>query len=267
MTTGKEKAVVKSWRVGAAVLALVAGGFLASCDSGGGERARPAGPAPGSASVPGAGTGASADAGGGAPSSPSPHAYEVSGARALSVRNVNGTVRVTAGSGPVSVVETLEYGAVKPTTRHRVEDGTLELVGSGCGDSSPCRVDYTVTVPAAMPVTVRLDNGDVDVEGVTGPVDLTTRNGGVRGASLGAREATLKSANGTVEAAFTAAPKEVDAGTGNGAVTVTVPAGRSYDVHATADVGMREVSVPADPSSPHRITATTRTGVVTVRTG
>ncbi|MFE0625979.1 hypothetical protein ACFW3D_03325 [Streptomyces sp. NPDC058864] len=254
---------MKSRSAVAAVFALVAGGFLVSCDAGGGARERPAAAGPGSPSAPGA----DSDASGGTPSSSPPHAYEVSGVRALTVHNVNGTVRVTAGSGPVSVVETLEYGAVKPTTRHQVKDGTLELTGTGCGDSSPCRVDYTVTVPAATPVTVRLGNGDVDVEGVTGPVDLTTRNGGVRGAALGAREATLKSENGTVEAAFAAAPRDVDAGTGNGAVTVVVPAGRSYDVRAAAAVGMREVSVPADPSSPHRITATTRTGVVTVRTG
>lgn len=252
-----------SRRAVAAVFALIAVGCLAACEAGGGrERERPASPAPGSPSVPPASSGST----GGAPSS-RPHAYEVSGVRALSVHNVNGTVRVTAGSGPVSVVETLEYGAVEPTTGHQVKDGTLELTGSGCGGGSPCRVDFTVTVPAAVPVTVRLDNGDVDVEGLTGTLDLTTGNGTVKGGSLGAREATLRSGNGMVEAAFTAAPHDVDAGTGNGAVTVTVPAGRSYDVRASAEVGMRQVDVPTDPSSPYRITATTRAGVVTVRTG
>ncbi|MGW3245815.1 hypothetical protein [Streptomyces sp. NPDC001070] len=254
--------MVKSWRVVAAVLALAATGFVASCDAGGGER-EPSAPGSAARSAPASSPGAA----GGASAGSSPHSYEVSGAKALKVRNVNGSVRVTVRSGPMSVVETLEYGDVRPTTRHHVADGTLELTGSGCGGSLPCRVDYVVTVPAATPVTVTLDNGDVDVEGVAGPVDLTTRNGGVAGTALGARRATLKSGNGTVEAAFTVAPGNVDAATGNGAVTVTVPSGSAYDVRATADVGMKEVSVPTDPSSPHRITATTGTGVVTVQPG
>jgi Toastrack DUF4097 len=253
----KERPVMKTRRVAAAVLALAATGSAASCDAGGGERP-PA--ASGGASTGNPSPGATR-------TGSSPHSYEVSGARALSVRNVNGTVRVTVGSGPMTVVETLEHGAVEPTTRHQVEDGTLRLIGSGCGSSQPCRVDYVVTVPAATPVTVTLDNGDVDVEGVAGALDLTTRNGRVSGTSLGSRKAALESENGAVEAAFKTAPEDVEARTGNGAVTVTVPAGSAYDVHARADVGMQQVSVPADPSSPRRITATTRTGVVTVRTG
>lgn len=250
--------MAKSRRAVAVVLALAAAGFLVSCDGGGDG-------APG-ADV----TGSVAPSGKGSPGATdgsSPQSYEISGAKALDVRNENGSVRITVGSGPIEVTETLEYGSVKPSTRHQVEDGTLKLVGSGCGDSRPCRVDYTVRVPAETSVTVRVDNGGVEAEGVTGAVDLRTGNGSVSGTALGARRASLSSDNGTVDAAFDVAPDEVTTTTDNGAVTVTVPPGTAYDVRARTGVGMKRVSVPTDPSSPRRITATTGNGMVTVQTG
>ncbi|MEU1539391.1 DUF4097 family beta strand repeat-containing protein [Actinacidiphila glaucinigra] len=251
--------MVKSWRAMAIVLALAAAGFLPSCDTGG--DGAPGADATGSA-VP-----SRQASSGGATDGSSPRSYEVSGAKALDVRNENGSVRITVGSGPISVTETLEYGAVKPATRHRVEGGTLRLVGSGCGNSRPCRVDYVVRVPPATPVTVRVDNGEAEADGVTGAVDLGTGNGSVTGTALGARRASLTSENGAVEASFEAAPEEVTATTGNGMVTVTVPAGTAYDVRARTGVGMRQVSVPTDASSSRRITATTGNGMVTVQTG
>lgn len=251
--------MAKSWRAVAVVLVLAAAGFLASCDAGG--DGAPGADATGSAVPSGKGSP------GGATDGSSPRSYEISGAKALDVRNENGSVRITVGSGPMSVTETLEYGAVKPATRHRVEGGTLQLTGSGCGNSRPCKVDYVVRVPASTPVTVRVRNGEVEADGVTGTVDLGTGNGGVTGIALGARRASLTSENGTVEATFEAAPEEVTTTTGNGMVTVTVPPGTAYDVRARTGVGMSEVSVPTDASSPRRITATTGNGMVTVRTG
>ncbi|MFI8181286.1 DUF4097 family beta strand repeat-containing protein [Actinacidiphila glaucinigra] len=251
--------MVNSWRAVAVVLALAAAGFLASCDAGGDG-------APG-ADVTGSAVPSGEGSPGGATDKSSPHSYEISGAKALDVRNENGSVRITVGSGPMSVTETLEYGAVKPATRHRVEAGTLRLVGSGCGNSRPCKVDYVVRVPPATPVTVKVDNGEVEADGVTGAVDLGTGNGSVTGAALGARRASLTSVNGTVEATFEIAPEEVTATTENGMVTVTVPPGTAYDVRARTGVGMRQVSVPTDASSSRRITATTENGMVTVQTG
>ncbi|MEU4094632.1 hypothetical protein [Streptomyces sp. NPDC026673] len=251
--------MAKSRRAVAVVLALAAAGFLVSCDGGGGG-------APG-ADVTGSVVPSGKASPGGATDGSSPRSYEISGAKALDVRNENGSVRITVGSGPISVTETLEYGSVKPSTRHQVENGTLKLVGSGCGDSRPCRVDYLIRVPAETTVTVRVDNGGVEAEGVTGAVDLRTGNGTVSGTALGARRASLSSENGTVDAAFDVAPDEVTTTAENGAVTVTVPPGTAYDVRARTGVGMKQVSVPTDPSSPRRITATTDNGMVTVQTG
>ncbi|MDX3237813.1 hypothetical protein PV392_19445 [Streptomyces sp. ME03-5709C] len=249
MGTRRRPAVV------AAALATV--GILASCGPGGGapgaDDLRTVAPSDSGASA--ATTGSSA-----------PRSYEVTGAKALEVRNDNGGVRITVGSGPMAVTETLEYGDVKPTTRHRVEDGTLELVGSGCGNSRPCRVDYLVRVPAATPVTVRVRNGGVEVADVSGAIDVGTGNGSVDGTALAARQVSLTSENGTVEAAFKAAPDEVTTTSGNGGVSVTVPRGTAYDVRARTGAGMRQVTVPTDPSSPRRITATTGNGMVTVET-
>lgn len=245
--------VKKPGTLGSALGAFAMAGLLASCGTGGGEH-KPA---------------SSSDAStAGSPSSSGPSgSYEVSGANALDVRNRNGSVRISVGSGPMSVTETLRYGAVKPSTSHRVEAGTLKLVGAGCGNSQPCEVHYEITVPASTPVTVTQDNGEVDVDGVTGTIDLSTTNGRVHGTALGAKQVTLKTGNGAVTAAFAVAPDNVDARTDTGAVTLVLPRGATYNVQAHVDIGTAQVDVPTDPSSPHRITATSVTGLVAVRTG
>jgi DUF4097 and DUF4098 domain-containing protein YvlB len=244
--------VKKQGMLGSALGGFAMAGLLASCGAGGGEH-NPAGSP--EASNPGS-SGSSGPSG----------SYEVSGANALDVRNRNGSVRISVGSGPMSVTENLRYGAVKPTTSHRVDAGTLKLVASGCGNSQPCEVDYEITVPASTPVTVTQDNGQVDVDGVAGMVDLTTHNGRLNGTALGARQVTLKIDNGAVTATFAVPPDNIEARAGTGAITLVLPGGATYNVLAHADVGMAQVDAPTDPSSQHRITATSGTGLVAVRT-
>jgi hypothetical protein len=199
------------------------------------------------------------------------------------------SVRLDNGSGAVSVTgvpdgtalsvhRKYDYRGHKPVkTAPRVEDGVLVL--GGCG--AKCSVDYTVRVPAGIPVTGRSSNGAVhlshvgavtvtsgngrvDMDGVTGAVHVGTGNGTVTAKGLtGGAGVQVTTSNGRVDLAL-GAPADVQVTTSNGAATLTVPHG-SYRVSATTRNGHKDVTVPDDPAGRNRLDVRTANGALTVR--
>jgi hypothetical protein len=89
-----------------------------------------------------------------------------------------------------------------------------------------------------------------------------------RGAQdLAGRSARLSTKVGAIDAAFAAAPAELVAQSGTGAVTLRVPGNASYAVTATSGVGSVSVTVPRSPSPGHVIRAGSDVGPVTVTGG
>ncbi|MFJ3231037.1 DUF4097 family beta strand repeat-containing protein [Streptomyces sp. NPDC086787] len=195
------------------------------------------------------------------------------------IDNQNGGVEVrgTEGGTKVSVHRHVSYRGDRPESpTYRVENGALVL--AGCGDR--CSVDYTVDVPANLPVTGSTTNGDVElsavgavkvstsngsvtVDGSTGQVGLRTTNGDVEAKGLKGGGARAETTNGSVSIA-PAAAQNVWAKTTNGDVTVTAPTG-PYRVSTRVDSGSRHISVPSDPSAAHTLDLTTSSGDITVR--
>jgi hypothetical protein len=89
----------------------------------------------------------------------------------------------------------------------------------------------------------------------------------VRGQDLASRSARLSADVGAIDAAFAAAPADLVAQSGTGAVTLRVPGSTSYAVTAAAGVGSVTVTVPRSPSSGHVIRAGSNVGSVTVTGG
>jgi hypothetical protein len=183
----------------------------------------------------------------------------------------------TPGATAATVTRAVTYsGNTAPTgTSYGVQGGVLTL--SGCGRH--CTVDYTVELPADLPVSgqvdngevrltavgevqVRTDNGAVTLDGVRGPVDVQTSNGHVTGRHLDGGPVRARTDNGAVELTTTT-PQDVTVGTGNGAVTVAVAAGR-YVVDTRTDNGAEDVRVQNDPAGQHRVELTTDNGAITL---
>lgn len=205
-------------------------------------------------------------------------------ARVTSVRLDSGngsvTVRGRNSPGKVSVHRKLEYRGDRPEkATHRVENGVLVL--GGCGDG--CSVGYTVDVPAGLPVTggtsngaVRLSqvgdvrvstgSGAVELDGVTGTVDVRTGNGRVHGRGLKGGGVTAETSNGAVDL-VTDTAQDVRAKTSNGAVTLVVPGGQGnrYRVSADTDNGRKSLGVPDDPAGEHRLDLVTTNGSITLK--
>jgi len=193
------------------------------------------------------------------------------------------TLSVTTGEGRIHVVSSGSYG--DPTrvviTRHsafRLTRVSQEQVGreltvqGRCTGlwpfSDPCRVDVDVLLPRGAKLVLRSDTGEVMVTGVDGDVDAYTSTGAVRLAGVTSRIVTARADTGAVVLQFAAPPTRVVASADTGAVLVTVPAdGTEYAVKTRSDVGPARVRVPVDPTSGHKIDATTSDGPIVVQTG
>ncbi|NMO36153.1 DUF4097 domain-containing protein [Streptomyces sp. GMY01] len=196
----------------------------------------------------------------------------------IRIDNKNGGVEIHGGGGTkVSVHRKVSYRGDKPTAlSYRVDDGVLVL--AGCGRH--CSAQYTVDVPAGLPVTgstsngeldlsavgavkVSTSNGDVHVDGASGPVDLRTSNGRIEAKGLKGAGVRAKSSNGPVSIG-TAVAQDVWVRTTNAEVTVTAPGG-PYRVSTHTDNGRAHVSVPTDPKARHTLDLSTSGGDITVK--
>lgn len=209
--------------------------------------------------------------------------YRVGGpVRTLVVHGHVGGVRVSGGDvGEVSVTERIGFRDTAPVTSHRVSMGTLTL-DSRCPARDGCTVGYDITLPAATAVrvsdnvgtitlrslsgrvTASTDVGNIDLTSVSGPIEVTGHAGQILGHGVSSPHAVVHLSAGRIDMTFSAAPATLTAASTAGSVTLRVPAGVSYAVHASTTVGSTRVTVPSSPSSPHVIMATVTTGAVTV---
>jgi Toastrack DUF4097 len=200
----------------------------------------------------------------------------------LVVTNQAGDVSVTGGSSDaISVTEHISFRGTAPTTTHRTAAGTLSL-HSGCPAAETCTVDYTVTAPRTTtvqvsdeagnitlaslggPVTVHVNAGRISLSALAGPVKATSSAGSISGQQLSSASASLHVSAGQIDVAFSAPASAITATSDVGAITVRVPGTVQYNVRADATVGNVDVSVPRSTAASRTITASTKTGSITI---
>lgn len=159
-----------------------------------------------------------------------------------------------------------------------LEGDTLTL-GSDCALFSDCEVRYEVAIPAETSLSVSTDNGPVTLTGfasrvevtsangtvrlfdVSGALDLSTANGDLDLERIGSDTARLATDNGTIDAAFTERPSEVEVSTNNGNATLTLPDG-PYAVFETVANGEIDTEVDTSEGSDSTVTARTDNGTI-----
>ncbi|MFJ8312162.1 MULTISPECIES: DUF4097 family beta strand repeat-containing protein [unclassified Streptomyces] len=177
----------------------------------------------------------------------------------------------------VSLHREVSYRGTKPEgSTYRVENGVLVL--GDCG--SQCSVDYTVDVPAGIPVTgsahsgamklsavgevkVSSSNGEIIVDGASGPVDVHTTNGAIKAGGLKGAGITAQTSNGSISIT-PAVAQDVRAKTSNGSISVTAPAG-PYRVSAQTSKGNKNIGIADSPSAAHHLDLTTSNGAITLK--
>ncbi|GAA5611368.1 hypothetical protein Spla01_02515 [Streptomyces platensis] len=187
------------------------------------------------------------------------------------------TVHGGKGGGTVSVHRAVSYHGDRPQgATHRVKDGVLVL--SGCGQS--CTVDYTVELPAGIPVSgktssgavdlakvgpVKLStsSGDIQLDGVSGAVDARTTNGEITGRGLSGAQISAETSNGAIDLT-PATAQNVRAKTSNGAIRLRLPKG-PYRVAAETSSGEEHIGIAQDPAARYRLELTTSNGDITAK--
>ncbi|QXJ26649.1 DUF4097 family beta strand repeat protein [Actinomadura graeca] len=195
-------------------------------------------------------------------------------------------VRVDVGSGGVTVRGGADRTALHRKIRyrddrpdgptHRIENGVLVL--GGCG--SRCSVSYTVDVPAGLPVSgstssgrieltrvgkvdVRTSSGSIHLDGVNGTVSARTSDGRIQGSGLRGGRVDAQTSNGEIDLTL-ATPQDIRAKSGDGDVTVIVPAA-PYRVTARTGDGGKNLKIANDPAGRFLIDLTTSNGDITAK--
>ncbi|MGA1309381.1 MAG: DUF4097 family beta strand repeat-containing protein [Gemmatimonadaceae bacterium] len=171
--------------------------------------------------------------------------------RTVFVRNLNGTIRVTPGTG-----RTVEVVATKKVRRGDPDAVRIEarMAGTGNGDVLVCAlwgpdarcdetsyrggsnrrgtdiaVELVVKVPADAKVTASTVNGSVALTEIGGDVEAATVNGSITARSLKGR-VNASTVNGSITAQGAMVGDGVGYKSVNGSITVTVPEGTGAEL-------------------------------------
>ncbi len=204
---------------------------------------------------------------------------------AVDITSENGSVRLTGGAtDEITVTAKINDGWKESDVEMRIVGGVLEIRGSCPILGNPwCNTDFTVTLPADVPVRVDASNGNVDASGLRGGIDLDTDNGHVEiadvsgairitndngrivGRRIGVANVDASTHNGRIVLAFSEPPDSVYARSRNGRIEVSVPDDAvAYRVNLATDNGSQNIGVRTDPASAHSIDLATRNGSVSV---
>ena len=204
----------------------------------------------------------------------------------LIVQSGGGQVQVAAGQvSRVQVVETIMYdhnGGGPPAVSQSVSGGRLSLSDPACANSD-CSVNFSVTVPFGVtvsvatqggpaavsgvaganldtgggparatlvggPVTATTEGGPLMLRGVTGPLRADTGGGDLLAQGIAAATATITTSGGSAMVTFAAAPDSVSVSTDGGPVVLAVPGG-PYAVAADSDGGPLSVAIATNPNA------------------
>jgi Toastrack DUF4097 len=205
-------------------------------------------------------------------------------------------------AGEVRVHGTLRYSIVRPKLRWQRSRSTIALHARCRVPTGVCSFDYTVAVPPgarsrvstgsgnltasslAGTVTLSTDSGDVTATRISGNVTISDHSGGITVTSLAGARAlitndsgditgravasqilTAQAQSGNIRVVFTKVPRRVQISDSSGDITLVLPPGPTkYRVSASSSSGSTSINVPQSLTSPHVISATDRSGNITI---
>ncbi|MFE1290552.1 DUF4097 family beta strand repeat-containing protein [Streptomyces sp. NPDC058751] len=171
-----------------------------------------------------------------------------------------------------------------PEVTWAMKDGDRLVLRMKCsGVVADCSARHRIVVPRGVAVrvedgdggvsakgfaealSIRTADGSVRVSDSSGALDLRSGDGSVRAVGVTARSVRARTDDGSVRLELGAVPDLVDSRSGDGSVSIVLPRA-AYRVTAGSGDGAVSVDVPRDGSSPHRVSAHTDDGKITVRT-
>lgn len=158
---------------------------------------------------------------------------------------------------------TVSFGGVGKAWGPQVEDGVL-MLDYDCEGLGICGGELTLTVPEGVLIVGHLSMGDLSLEDVRSPVDLSVDTGSISAEGLSSPWISLMTGAGDVSAEVLTRPDELHAVVGAGALDLEVPAG-IYSMELEMSAGAITLEdVTDDPSADALITARVGTGDLSI---
>lgn len=170
--------------------------------------------------------------------------YALSARGRVSLQNINGNVRIRAWDRNEVRIEAIKTAASRGLLNEArvVIDSSADSISIRTryagSNTNPGRVEFTVMVPRHARLSeIKLINGELDIEGVSGGVNASSVNGTVRAQKI-AGDARLSTVNGSLEASFErlSDAKMISMNSINGPISLSIP----YD--AGAEFNARNVT-------------------------
>jgi DUF4097 and DUF4098 domain-containing protein YvlB len=166
--------------------------------------------------------------------------------------NINGDVHISSWDRNEVKVDAVKYA----DTKERLDEAKIEIDARNDSISirtkypnhdhnwtwgshnNPAGVEYTLTVPRKARLDeIKLINGELDINGVSGEVNGSCINGRLEAHNLAGR-ARLSTINGRLDARFDQlAGQRVELNSVNGSVELTIPSDSNAEVEATTVSG------------------------------
>jgi DUF4097 and DUF4098 domain-containing protein YvlB len=177
----------------------------------------------------------------GAPRGAFRHLYTLHRNASVTVRNLYGNVSITAWDRDAVLVEAIKHS----TDPRHLDDAHIVVEPSadslaistqyaGSDAEHPTSVEYRITVPRRIHLdSVVLTNGQLSLDGLSGPVKASAVNGDIHALKLGG-QAELSTVNGRVDANFnrTSPANPISLSSVNGAIALTIPPGSGASLEA-----------------------------------
>ncbi len=189
------------------------------------------------------------------------HEVPITGPAVLHLDVSAGDVTIRPGpAGKVAVTAVKRvYGATRAEAERRLADMTISV--DRVGDKvwlrvdnpfttgnvgRTARVDMTVTVPREMDLTARVDVGRLQIEGVTGNMEISVQVGDVILADVAPTEKlTVRTRVAGVDFVGSLAPRAgYEFSTDVGKITLRLPADSAFHLDARSDIGDVSVGFP-----------------------
>ena len=158
----------------------------------------------------------------------------------LTLNGLSGPVVAGTGSGNVTL-----HGLPGPV-----------VTGSGSGNVNAGSLTGSVSLQS--------ESGEISGSMLSGPRATLAGSGDIAIAGLAGARVTASDGSGDIALTFSKVPSLVRVNDSSGDVTLVLPAGARYQVHASTDSGSRAVSVLRSAVSPHVIVVTDGSGDISI---
>jgi len=179
------------------------------------------------------------------------HVYALPANGRVELENINGSVHITGWDRAEVKVDAIKHAH----TKERLDEAKI-VVDAGANDISirtqypnheysrndgwnnPASVEYTLMVPRSAHLEeIKLINGPLDVQGITGQLHASCINGKLTARGL-AGDVKLSTINGTLEAGFDRLENSpVQLSSVNGSVDLIIPSDSKADLEASSISG------------------------------